>query len=211
MTASEATNLVRLRWSLAIQEYKVADSIEAIISAYSEPSRAYHNAVHIATMMQFIQEHIPDEELLPALDLATIYHDLVYDPKSSTNEEDSADLAMKDLGQTPLATRVTELILSTKRHAPADDTFESALFVDADLAILGQSSAEYDEYSAAIRNEYDFVADDDYRKGRTEVLERFLLRETIFTTAAFRERFEQSARRNLRREIELLRAPSIDG
>ncbi|MBS1701922.1 MAG: hypothetical protein JST12_09695 [Armatimonadetes bacterium] len=191
---------------MAIQEYKVANSIEAIISAYSEPSRAYHNVVHIATMMQFIQEHIPDEELLPALDLATIYHDLVYDPKSSTNEEDSAELARNALGATPLSSRVVGLILSTKRHIPADDTFESALFIDADLAILASKSDEYESYAFGIRQEYSFISEEDYRVGRTKVLQAFIEREHIYFNACCRETLEMPARRNIAEEITRLKS-----
>ena len=58
------------------------------------------------------------------------------------------------------------------------------VLLDADLAILGSSPTTYDAYVAAVRAEYADVGDDEWRAGRTGVLEGFGNREILFVTAA---------------------------
>lgn len=65
---------------------------------------------------------------------------------------------------------------------------------------------EYDEYAHRIRQEYSHVPDDRFRLGRAAILEKFLQMKYIYATAEFRALFEEQARLNLRREIELLKA-----
>jgi len=77
----------------------------------------------------------------------------------------------------------------------------------AGLAILGASAADYDRYARAIREEYAWVPEQDYRAGRRRILEGFLERERLFYMPPLFERLEMSARANLRREIERLKDP----
>ncbi len=60
-------------------------------------------------------------------------------------------------------------------------------------------------YDRAIREEYHWVAEADYRAGRARILERFLSRPAIYHTAYFREQFEAQARLNLERTVAALR------
>ena len=73
------------------------------------------------------------------------------------------------------------------------------LIKDIDLSILGSESADYMRYSHAIRKEYVFVSDEDYRKGRGEVLRRFLSRN-IYATK-FCSHLERQARVNIAAEL----------
>src|SRR6478609_6115457 len=96
----------------------------------------------------------------PALEFGIWFHDAIYDPTASDNEEKSADLAARCLagGQLdPLfSDRVQQLILVTKTHDPEPGT-DLALMVDIDLAILGSSWGRFAEYERAIRQEYTWV------------------------------------------------------
>ena len=76
--------------------------------------------------------------------------------------------------------------------------------MDIDLAILGQPPELFDVYERAIRLEYANVSDAAFRIGRTKVLHGFLKRTSIYLTPEFRERYEITARSNLRRSISLL-------
>src|SRR5208283_3893691 len=124
------------------------------------------------------------------------------------NEEQSARYATRILGDLAISrdTRATvaTLILQTKTHSAADEDIDGQVLLDADLAILGTPEAEYDRYTAAIRQEYSWVSESDYRSGRKAILERFLQRERIYRTASMHQKLEASARRNLQREIEAL-------
>jgi predicted metal-dependent HD superfamily phosphohydrolase len=75
------------------------------------------------------------------------------------------------------------------------------VLLDADLTILTANEADYDTYAAAIRREYAWVSDADFRAGRCCVLERFLARRSIYCTPMMRQHAEARARANLAREL----------
>ena len=79
------------------------------------------------------------------------------------------------------------------------------ILLDADLAILGADPDEYARYARAIRQEYAWVPEADYRRGRTTVLQGFLVRARIFRLDRIHERLDAAARRNLRDELAALR------
>ena len=181
--------------------------IERLQSDYSQPHRAYHNAVHIEDCLrQFdFARHLaerPDE-----VEAAIWFHDVVYDPKATDNEERSAVWAVESLNvgvQPEVLRRIAAMILATK-HDREPDGVDQSLVIDVDLSILGRSAEEFAVYDAAIRNEYSWVSDDQYRVGRTAVLERFRSCETIYHTEFFRGRYEDQARRNLKLAVANLR------
>lgn len=167
-----------------------------------------------------------------AIVLATFFHDAVYNVHSSTNEEDSATLFqqyMKEFysnnnsnnnnnnsdesaGLQQLEASVTRLILATKHHVVTmEDPFCLAFFLDLDMAVLGKETNAYLKYASLIRCEYSHVPHDVYCERRAEILENFLTQQQIFGTQAMLEAFEQQARDNLAREIEILRQGQIPG
>jgi len=176
-----------------------------LVARYGEAHRAYHTFAHVESLLALLDgERVPERE---AVELAVWFHDAVYDPARSDNEERSAALAAGALTglavPEALVERVRSLILVTKHHdAGADDA--AAVLVDADLSVLGADQAAYDAYARAIRVEYAWVPEAAYRAGRARVLASFLARDGIYVTAAFRERFEARARVNLARERQKL-------
>jgi predicted metal-dependent HD superfamily phosphohydrolase len=94
------------------------------------------------------------------------------------------------------------------RHLHPPHTRDEQLLVDCDLAVLGQSRERFDAYELAIRNEYTWVIDADYRAGRTKVLEQFQSRNAIYSLPAFRNRYEAAARSNLAHSLQRLKAKS---
>jgi predicted metal-dependent HD superfamily phosphohydrolase len=99
---------------------------------------------------------------------------------------------------------VKRLILATKTHKADDDDTDCKILLDADLSVLGSSPELYDLYSAAIRKEYHWVTEADYRTGRKLVLENFLKRERIYYTEYMHQKYEVLARENITREIIVL-------
>jgi pantetheine-phosphate adenylyltransferase len=60
----------------------------AILDHYREPHRFYHTLHHLDDLTQQLEaKGFGDNDILF---LATIFHDIIYDPRSATNEEDSA-------------------------------------------------------------------------------------------------------------------------
>jgi predicted metal-dependent HD superfamily phosphohydrolase len=153
------------------------------------------------------------EQLDPAvsitLNLAAWFHDAVYDTHAQDNEEKSAELAEMALSELPAETiaQVRKLILCTKTHQAFDA--ESELLLDADLAILSAEPTQYQNYAIAIRQEYRWVSAEDYRIGRSQVLERFLQRDRIYYTPMMQAK-ETIARRNLDTELQNLRCAKHD-
>ena len=164
---------------------------------YREPHRAYHDERHIRHMLAALAAR---GVTTPTLVLAVWGHDLIYDPKASDNEELSADafdawLTARGASSETRAD-VRTLILAT-RHRALPATRAEALLVDADLSILGAERVEFAAYDAAIRREYAHVPALQYRVGRWRVLQGFLARERIYTTAEFAG-LEAQARANLK-------------
>lgn len=167
---------------------------------YREAHRAYHNEAHVRTMLAALEAR---GVLTSTLALAVWGHDLIYDPRAHDNEERSADQFDAWLAghgaEKVLREAVRSLILAT-RHSRAPADAAEALIVDADLAILGSNECVFDDYDAAIRQEYAHVSDSAYRAGRSRILHAFLARSRIFTTPEF-SALEPHARRNLTRAI----------
>ncbi|MDX1960642.1 MAG: hypothetical protein SFU98_18870 [Leptospiraceae bacterium] len=172
---------------------------------YREPSRFYHNERHISEMFELFHEFESKLQESEVVVFSILYHDAIYDPKSKTNEEDSAKLALNDLASLGYSKSGSELlsefILSTKSHIPKLDSFDCKFFLDLDLSILGKNVSRYSEYSKDIRKEYSFVEENLYRLERAKVLKNFLSRERIYYTDLFHDLWDLQARKNLEWEI----------
>ncbi len=77
-------------------------------------------------------------------------------------------------------------------------------FTDADLSILGQDWEIYTQYYKNVLKEYAIYPNRIYNSGRKKVLQHFLTMKNIFKTEYFYQKFEETARRNIQKEIELL-------
>ncbi len=182
-------------------------------AAHTETGRHYHTDIHIADCLnQF--EGVRSLAARPAeVEAAIWFHDAIYDPRRTDNEERSAAWAHSVLTTAGAAVstieRVAGHILATKTHETADP--DAALLLDIDLSILGAQPQEFAAYDAAIRREYHWVADEAYRTGRAQLLRAFLARPYIYQTATFRDQYEAQARHNLNRKLEELRWPRSTG
>ncbi|MCI0336572.1 MAG: hypothetical protein L0226_03275, partial [Acidobacteria bacterium] len=143
-----------------------------------------------------------------ALCFAIWFHDAVYNTRKRDNEELSAELAAEKLSQFKIPVETIELVrqmvLATKEHRNHGFSEDINFFLDFDLSILGSEDQVYQSYSEAIRKEYWWVPTILYRQGRRKVLESFLERESIYFTSEMAQKYEQQARRNIKREIESL-------
>lgn len=173
-----------------------------LTAAYAEPGRAYHTAEHIRDCLAELDlsrdlAQYPDE-----VEAALWFHDAVYRPGASDNEDQSAELARTALsvGAVPreVADRTAALVLAT-RHAGVPSSPDEQLIRDIDLSILGREPGIFDAFERRIRREYAWVPEPMYRRERLAVLSGFLRRRSIYQTDQFRQRYEASARANLKR------------
>jgi predicted metal-dependent HD superfamily phosphohydrolase len=175
-----------------------------LVAAYAAPNRHDHNLAHIEDCL----DKLARVDGLSAAERGILteaiwWHDVVYDPTRSDNEELSARLAEQHVAA-DIRQEVGRLIRLTKTHQVEPDDRLGAILISIDLSILAADPSRYDEYAAAIRKEFAHVPDDAYRAGRSDALRRFAARPVIFPDAAFAQACEQKARDNLARELAFL-------
>ncbi len=181
---------------------------QQLATLYSEPHRHYHTLDHVAACLKWLDHyrHLADDPL--SMELALWAHDVIYDPRASDNEARSSNWFAEHFADSTLTQnqkdRVHALILATIHPHPPTDA-DMALLQDIDLSILGADADLYDRYEGWIRQEYAFVPEEAFRKGRGAVLKGFLDQRLIYHTADLREKLEAPARNNLNRALNNLR------
>ncbi len=180
-----------------------------IFTKYAEPKRHYHTISHLENI---IAELTPVRDLIADWEtmlFAVYYHDIIYKASSSTNEEESAKIAAARLTAVGYpedkVKKCCAMILATKTHAPSEDA-DTNLLTDADLSILGQSPADYQQYAEDVRKEYSIYPDFLYNPGRKKALQHFLNMETIYKTGHFISKYEKQARINIANELDDIQA-----
>lgn len=181
---------------------------DRLIARWQEPQRHYHTLTHLTAVLDHVDTLERYAAHPDAVRLAAWFHDAVYRPDRSENEERSARLAERALTEAgvPEATvaEVARLVRLTVDHAPAADDRDGQVLCDADLAVLAAPPAAYAAYTAAVREEYAFVPSEAFRQGRAEVLRHLLGLPRLFSTPYGREHWERTARWNLAAELEML-------
>lgn len=180
-----------------------------IETKYTNKKRYYHNLTHLYNMFLQIEEFKIEIEDLNSLKFAIWYHDIIYKSTKKDNEAQSAIFAEKALKilkyDMSEIEKVKNLIISTKTHELLlTQNSDNAYLLDLDLSILGADWKTYSKYIQNIRKEYKIYPDILYKRGRKKVLKHFLERDVLYFTEMFRTKFEQQARSNLKREIEML-------
>jgi len=170
-----------------------------------------------------------------------IVDDISSSSTRTSDDEKTNDNAKHNMHETLqsniMVSQIEQCIIATATHiASANKARESnntliATFLDGDMSILGKDTERYNTYASQIRNEYEFVERTVYCEKRAEILESFLPKlETddiskssptsneqdkkhfyIYATEKGRECWENQARENLRREINMLQSGVIPG
>ncbi|MEV4439258.1 hypothetical protein AB0K09_09575 [Streptomyces sp. NPDC049577] len=209
---------LRARWRETVDRVRPAGPgvpdpepyAEDLLGRWAEPQRRYHTLDHLAAVLGHIDTLAAHADDADTVRLAAWFHDAVYRPDRSENEERSAHLAeraLPELGVSPARTaQVARLVRLTAGHDPAAGDRDGEVLCDADLAVLGGTPQEYAVYAAAVREEYGFVPDAAFRDGRAAVLRQLLEQPRLFRTPQGYDRWELTARRNMTTELELLTA-----
>ena len=204
---SDELEEARLRWHRVFPNPEHERMLAAVVGPYTGADRHYHGLAHVLDCLRKADEVYERLTNGRAVDAALFFHDLVYDPTRSDNEERSAEMAARQLAaigeDAPFIAIVRDLILDT-RHVTSPASNDGRYVVDIDLSILGETPELFDAYERAIRREYAHVPDDAFRAGRTKILQQFLDRPRIYGTDYFRDRYEAAARANLSRSLAAL-------
>ena len=187
--------------------------IEAARRRHEAPQRRYHDWSHVEALAGGVAGGLLPFADRRAVALFVLYHDAIYDPRSATNEADSAALLLaerrgrEEAGTLDLAAAV---VRATAGHRLPDDLTgtdrsDAAACLDLDLAILALPARSYDAYAEKIRREYAHVPDEAWRAGRAMVLEGFTARERLYLTEVGFALWEAPARAYVARELSALR------
>ncbi|WP_031157443.1 HD domain-containing protein [Streptomyces xanthophaeus] len=215
-TTHTDTAALRAHWRATVDAAGAAEDTdpdpyaERLLAAWAEPQRRYHTTahlIHVLARIDQLQQYAADPA---AVRLAAWFHDAVYRPDRSENEERSAALAeraLPELGIDPERTaEVARLVRLTVTHDPAPGDADGEVLCDADLAVLAAAPEAYAAYAAAVRAEYGFVPDDAFRTGRAAVLRQLLDLPRLFRTPYAAAQWEAPARANLTAELAALEA-----
>lgn len=203
------------RWQSLCKSIKINNSeslFEDIINRYNEPHRHYHTLSHITAclgQLDSIRYHLESPMIV---ELALWFHDIIYNPKRTDNEKQSAVYAADKLSNSNLEVdkinRICRLIDITK-HPSTPETIDEKYIVDIDLGILGAPTDVYLQYTPQIRKEYAHVPNFLYKLGRRKLLKQFLKTDTIYHTEHYRNKLETTARTNIQEEILHLKQPML--
>ena len=207
---------LRAAWSAHLgTSAAAAGACEDVLGRHREAHRRYHGIRHVTWVLRHVHALAAD---VPVTDVGSVaaaafFHDVVYDPRAGDNEEQSARLAERVLAELDWAparrAAVAIMIRATADHVAAaaaassavtSDGADTAVLLDADLAVLGAEPAAYQAYATGVRAEYGHLDDDAWRAGRTAVLDRFLAADPLYATAPGRTRWTTRARANLAAE-----------
>ncbi|MEU3145676.1 MULTISPECIES: hypothetical protein [unclassified Streptomyces] len=209
------TDVLRERFVRALEGARGAGSgpdpvpyADNLLGRWQEDQRRYHTVAHLTAVLDRVDELAAYADDVDVVRLAAWFHDAVYLPDRSENEERSARLAERALAEAGVpgakVAEVARLVRLTVTHDPGDDDPDGQVLCDADLAVLASPPSAYAAYTAAVREEYRFVPGDAFREGRAAVLRRLLDLPRLFRTPYGREHWEATARYNIGGELELL-------
>lgn len=177
---------------------------ESLIARYNEPHRFYHNIFHINDMLNLASGIIYYSPNNGVTNLSIWYHDAIYDPTKTDNEEKSAELAISELknqiSDEELDEVVAGILLTKHQFSSTLLAKHMSIIIDTDLYILSHNWC-YTAYAKAIRKEYSHLTDAQYIEGRKSFLTKMLKRNQYYNF--FQDRTAK-ARQNMNMELNYL-------
>jgi len=173
------------------KEYNNSDLYEESLTCftevyvrYCEPHRHYHSLEHIIEIFSIIEflEYNFSKDFILDLKMVALFHDAVYNPKSDSNEFDSAELfkqciekiSGQEMNKHKHSKRfeaIYQTILDTKTHESKSELSE--VFCALDMYVISHYSFEkLLNYEHQIFKEYQFVPYNFYKPARIEILKK---------------------------------------
>jgi predicted metal-dependent HD superfamily phosphohydrolase len=200
---------------LGLDEGTARRLLAPVAAAYREPERCYHDETHLGEMLESVHTLRKACGEFRAVLLAAWFHDAVYRPERSDNEEQSARWARRALppvGFAPeLTASVERLVLSTQPGAAVTADPDAQVLSDGDRRIWSAPAVRYAAYARGIRAEYRHFSWTAYALGRRRFLAGSLRRAGITGRLFFHfgQPEEEAARANLARERHCLTLPRV--
>ena len=159
-----------------LEKWNIKCDINTVLSMWNESHRSYHNLNHLNDLISQINENKSNfsEKEYEKLMLTAVFHDVVYDPASQTNEEDSAKFLMEcavDKNNKDILD-VRKMILDTKTHESTTNLSES--FNNYDMNIVERDFDQLLDWEKGISEEFSVYPKAQYKEGRLKFLESLL-------------------------------------
>ena len=159
-----------------LEKWNIKCDINTVLSMWNESHRSYHNLNHLNDLISQINENKSNfsEKEYEKLMLTAVFHDVVYDPASQTNEEDSANFLMEcavDKNNKDILD-VRKMILDTKTHESTTNLSES--FNNYDMNIVERDFDQLLDWEKGISEEFSVYPKAQYKEGRLKFLESLL-------------------------------------
>lgn len=159
-----------------LEKWNIKCDINTVLVMWNESHRSYHNLNHLNDLISQINENKSkySEKEYEKLILTALFHDIVYDPSSQTNEEDSAKFLMECVSDKTNKDilDVKQMILDTKTHNSTTNLSES--FNNYDMNIVERDFDQLLEWEKGISEEYSIYPKEEYKEGRLKFLESLL-------------------------------------
>ena len=158
-----------------LKEHIIVSALIHSERAWTNPHRYYHNIDHLNDVLISMEKNISFNELNAyerhILLIAAFFHDIVYDPKRTDNEDMSIALYHSiSKNNKAFDDEVCRLIEVTKhRKRPFEKL--AKIFWDADNAQFYKSFEDYKKNDKNIRKEYSHVSNEQYKEGRIKFLQ----------------------------------------
>jgi predicted metal-dependent HD superfamily phosphohydrolase len=171
-----------------------------LVAAYQEPQRHYHTLQHLRECLDCLNRYRHLAQWPHEIEAALWFHDAVYNVRASDNEARSAawaGRALQEAGVAPEQIARIQSHIDATCHSALPQGLDQQLLVDVDLGILAADAERFEEYETQVRAEYQWVPRFIFKKKRREILQTFLARATIYSTAEVKRDLEHRARANL--------------
>jgi predicted metal-dependent HD superfamily phosphohydrolase len=159
-----------------LKEYRIKADLNMILDIWNEPNRHWHNQNHLFDLLEQINTDF-DHGLLSLtekkkLQMVALFHDVIYDPSRSDNEEKSAEFMVSICEDRELLNDIYQAILDTKTHQSSSALSEK--FNKYDMNIVERDYDSLLKWEEGIRKEYSMYSDEQYKEGRVKFLESLL-------------------------------------
>ena len=157
------------------QEFGIIHDLKYIETFYNAPGRYYHNMDHLDEVLCCLEEYksdgiFTDREYHIHI-ITAIYHDIIYNPKATDNEEKSAEFVKHCTCSEDIKRAAYSLILFTKYNRNPENDLEED-FMCADMCVFEKSFTKILEFEKKIQKEYAWVPLAVYIPERIKVLEK---------------------------------------
>lgn len=158
-----------------LNKWDIKCDVNILLSMWNESHRSYHTLDHLNDLIKQINEDKSkfSEKDYDKLIIASLFHDCVYDPAKSDNEEMSSKFFLEScLDKNSDILDIDRMILDTKTHKSNNKLSESFNYYD--MNIVERDFNSLLKWEEGIHYEFSIYDNETYKNGRLQFLESLL-------------------------------------